>query len=73
MRMLRSFSRFCKDWRRCVKQRVKIADDHHDKTEKGRLIGANRSPPVAQRIFEEMDGTRLTTRRSGAESNGAEN
>lgn len=38
---------------RSVKQRVKIADDHHEKTEKGRLIGANRSPPVVQGIFEE--------------------
>ena len=40
---------------RSVKQRVKIADDHHDKTEKGRLIGANRSPPVVQGSFEENE------------------
>ena len=38
---------------RSVKQRVKIADDHHEKTERGKLIGANWSPPVIQGIFEE--------------------
>mgnify|MGYP000335586136 CR=1 FL=1 len=51
---------------RSGKQRVKIADDHHEKTEKGRLIGATR-------VLKEMDGTRMTTGGSGAESIGAEN
>ena len=58
---------------RSVKQRMKIADNHHEKTEKGRLIGATRSPPVVQGVLKKMDGTRMTTGGSGAESIGAEN